>query len=58
MEIKTNLTKLSEGDKYIAGPDEYVITDDHSHADLLRFMIADIGIEDVQCLLDMEKAVN
>lgn len=55
MEIKTDLIKLPEGSNYIVGPDDYLITESHTHMDILRFMVQDIGIDDVQTLLDLER---
>lgn len=51
-EIKTDLIMLRAGEVYIAGEDDYVITENHTHCDILRFIVADIGVEDVRCLLD------
>ena len=38
-EIKTNLVELTEGEPYIPGPEEYVITPNNTTRDILRFLI-------------------
>ena len=51
-EIKKDLIKLSENDTYKATGNDYVITEDHTHADILRFIISDLGsAKDVSFLL-------
>lgn len=52
MEIKKELIKLEEGDPYVAGPDEYVITEDHTISDILRFCISQTDKEEVTYLLE------
>jgi hypothetical protein len=51
-EIETPLKPLTEGLAYIPGPDEYVITEAHSHADILRYVVSDIGVCDVRAILE------
>ena len=54
-EIKLPITKSDEGKSYIAGCDDYIITEEHSLADIVRLLI-DLagGKEDIQYLLDNE----
>lgn len=54
-EIRTPLTRLMPGDKYIAkGDDETVIiTPEHTHCDILRYVVADVGKEHAREILDM-----
>lgn len=57
-EVKKDLIKLPEGKPYIAGPDEYVITEAHTLSDILRFLVGCAGKdghEDIQYLLDEYK---
>ena len=53
-EIKTGILKLSEGQEYIPGPNEYVITEEHSIADIARFILAHGYEEDLQYFLKEE----
>lgn len=51
-EIKSPLMFLAHGDSYTAPEDgAYIIGDRHTHSDILRFIIADIGKEDVASIL-------
>jgi len=57
-EIKKDLIKLDEGKPYIAGADEYVITEAHTLSDILRFLIGctgEDGHDDIQYLLNEYK---
>lgn len=57
-EIKKDLVKLPEGKPYIAGPDDYVIKDEHTLSDILRHLVGQAGPdghEDIQFLLDEYK---
>lgn len=53
-EIKTKLTELKEADFYTAKGDEYVITEDHSIADVLRHLISEAGgdADDIKYILN------
>lgn len=51
-EIKTDLIMLRTGELYQAGEDDYVITSEHTHSDILRFVVADIGIDDAILTLE------
>lgn len=42
-EIKTEVKQLEEGKEYIAGCDEYLITENHNLSDILRFVISQGG---------------
>lgn len=52
MEIKKELIKLEEGESYIPGPDSYVITEDHTLADILRFCVEQVDKEDCLYILN------
>ena len=54
-EIKTDLIKLEEGQAYVAKVDDYVITDEHTLADIIRFMIAQADIDEVITLAQFIK---
>ncbi len=53
MEIKKDLIKLREGGTYIAGSDDYLITEDMSLNDVIRWMVAQSDIVEIKCLIDM-----
>ena len=54
-EIKTDLVKLEVGRPYNPETsDEYVITEDHTIADIVRFLIKIGGADDIQYYLDEE----
>lgn len=43
-EIRTPLLTLNPGESYTAGEDPaLVITEAHSHADIIRYVVSDIG---------------
>jgi len=45
-EIKTPLARLGAGETFTAGEDgAWVITEANTHADILRFVVADIGTD-------------
>ena len=46
-ELKLELVRLIEGEFYLPGPDEYVITEDNTMHDILRFCIKQGDIQDV-----------
>ncbi|MEE9459642.1 MAG: hypothetical protein V3V84_07765 [Candidatus Bathyarchaeia archaeon] len=50
-EIKRKLLKLDEGKSHTSQVEEYVITEDHSLCDVLRFVIDEIGVEESKYLL-------
>jgi len=52
-EIKKDLVKLTEGEPYIPGPNEFVITDDHTISDVVRYAISCSGREEVETILAM-----
>ena len=57
-EIKKNLIKLEEGKTYTAGPDQYLITEEHTLSDVLRYLVGQAGPdgwEDIQYLLNEYK---
>jgi hypothetical protein len=53
-EIKKELIFLDEGDSHISKGEEYVITEDHSINDVVRFAINQLGGDksDIQYLID------
>jgi hypothetical protein len=56
-EIKTPLHRVPAGDVYANTTDEdaFVITDRNTHIDILRFVVADIGLEEVVLHLESMK---
>lgn len=51
-EIKTPLTRLDPGETFTADDDEaFVITSRNSHADIIRYVVGDIG-EDARLLFE------
>lgn len=51
-EIKTPLISLAPGESFTAGDDcAHVISSEHSHADILRYVVGDIG-DDALPILD------
>lgn len=54
-EIKTPLLRLVEGETFTADEDgALVITEAHTHADILRYIVGDIGADDVRAMLDLD----
>ena len=55
-EIKKPVTKLMEGKIYMAAADDYLITEQHTIADIVRYLV-DIcgGTEEIEYLLDEAK---
>ncbi|WP_198352361.1 hypothetical protein [Sphingomonas sp. MA1305] len=52
-EITTPLLVLAPGLTYTAGSDgALIITDQHSHADILRYVVSDVGVEHAHALLN------
>jgi hypothetical protein len=54
-EIKTPLIRLTEGEPYIAGPDEVVITEAHSIADIVRYAVECSSVDEVRYLVEEMK---
>lgn len=54
-EIKTDLIKLEEGKPYTPGPDEYVITETHSIADIVRYAVSCADADEVRYFLDEQE---
>lgn len=53
-ELKTPLLRLSEGETFTADEDgALVITEAHTHADILRYVVSDIGRDDVLTMVEM-----
>lgn len=46
-ELKLELIRLIEGQPYTPGPDEYVVTENHTLHDIIRFCIQQGDIQDV-----------
>jgi hypothetical protein len=55
-EIKTELFEVEEGKPYIPGPDEVVITEKHTIADIVRYALkcACYDKSEIQYILDEE----
>jgi hypothetical protein len=53
-EVKHPVTKLVEGQAYVAGPDDYLITERHTLYDILRFLIEQADVEEIQSLIDLK----
>lgn len=52
-EIKTPLIELAEGQAHTAdGDGAHVITADHAHADILRYVVSDIGKAEALAILE------
>ncbi len=51
-EVKTSLFKLSEGETYTAEAEDYLITDNHTLSDIIRFCIEQSSPEEVKCLIE------
>jgi hypothetical protein len=59
--IFTDLRPLTEGEPYVPEYDgEFVITDNNSYADVLRFMMKDLDAEEIVLLTRMvaDEVVN
>lgn len=50
-EVRTPLPRLEEGSAYVAGPEEYLIQEHHTLADVLRWVIAQSDIDEAEALL-------
>jgi DNA-directed RNA polymerase subunit L len=53
-ETKTPLIKISENQKYKAEGETYIITEDHSLADVVRWCIEQSDKEEVKYLVEKE----
>lgn len=51
-EIKKELLLLIEGEKYTSTGEDYVITENHSIADVLRFLITQCDKSEILFILD------
>lgn len=59
MEICTKVNKLKEGAPYIPGPDEFVITEKHTIADVVRWMISEGWADEALYMLkEIEKSTG
>lgn len=52
-EVKTDLIKLIEGETYTAEAEDYLIKDDHTLSDIIRFCIEQSDLEEVKYLIGM-----
>lgn len=50
-EIKKKLIKLPEGSTYTSTGDDYVITEDHTISDVLRFILDQSSISEVKFIM-------
>lgn len=56
-EIKTPLVELAEGQTFTATADgAHVITAAHTHSDILRFVVADLGASEARFIIDQIEA--
>lgn len=53
-EIKTPVQQLPEGVAYTPGPDEYIVTEKHTIADIVRFAASFAGMDEVATIVQME----
>ena len=54
-EITYPVTRLVEGQTYVAGPEDYLITERHTLCDILRFLIEQGGgIDEIQSLINLK----
>lgn len=52
-EVKTPLLRLTEGETFTSDADgALVITEAHTHSDILRYVVADIGKDDVLAIVE------
>lgn len=47
MEIKTKIEQLEEGKTYTAGYEDYLITENHSLSDIMRWLVNEIACGDI-----------
>jgi len=58
-EIITPLIELAEGETHTADHDgAVIITGKHTHSDVLRYVVSDVGIGDATFLLQQIAAIN
>jgi hypothetical protein len=56
-EVKTDLIRLEPGQPFTADEDgAYVLTEAHTHSDILRYVAADIGADDAIFILQTLEA--
>lgn len=53
-EIKTAITMLEEGTTHLCKVDEYLITDDHTIADIFRWLIDQGALDDLMYMVEQE----
>jgi hypothetical protein len=41
-EVKTDIIKLTEGEPHVASADDYLITENHTISDILRWLVNDV----------------
>jgi len=51
-EIKTPITRLVPTQFYVAGAEDYLITERHTVGDIIRFAISQSDIQDCKYILD------
>lgn len=52
MEIKTELIKLEEGSYWVEGEENYLITEEHTLTDIIRFAISQSSYDEIKYLVD------
>lgn len=57
-EIKTPVVKATEGERHTFGPDEYLITENHTLSDILRFLLEQCGDDPSEILHMLEWEQN
>lgn len=51
-EIRTPIIELEEGKTYTAKAGDFLITEKHSLSDVLRFLVDQVGVDDIRYLLN------
>lgn len=54
-EVCTQIKRLMEGEPYLPGPGEYTITEEHTLADIARWLIEEGWDEEVVSLIEIIK---
>ena len=52
MEIKKDLIKVEEGNEWLASANNYVITEEHSLSDVIRFAVSQCDYEEIKYIVD------
>lgn len=57
-EIINKLIRLDDGECHKSNGEEYVITEDHSLNDVLRFVVEQLGVETEECRQEVIYLIN